>query len=264
MEQVIVNLAVNARDAMPSGGRLLIESKNMDFTEALGDNKTPLPPGRYVSLAVSDTGVGIDAETQARVFEPFFTTKAAGEGTGLGLATVYGIVRQSGGFISLYSEPGQGTSFKIFFPRVDEAVEAIGHVPASAEAPRGDETILVVEDAPAVRTLVRRVLERLGYHVLVAEDGESAMVLSLAYDGPIHLLVTDVIMPRMGGRALADQFALARPDARVLFVSGYTDDAVMQHGVLEPTVHYLEKPFTPDTLARKVRRVLDTALASRA
>jgi PAS domain S-box-containing protein len=257
LEQVIVNLAVNARDAMPNGGRLMIESKNVEFIEAFSEGETSYPAGRYVTLAVSDNGTGMDAATQARVFEPFFTTKEPGKGTGLGLATVYGIVKQAGGYISLYSEPGSGTSFKIYFPRVDDSLDAPEELAAPLALPRGAETILVVEDEPAVRSLVRQVLERQGYHVLEVPDGESALDIASKHQGPIHLLLTDVVMPRMSGRIVADRFAAIRGDARILFVSGYTDDAIVHHGVLESGLQFLEKPFTPDALARKVREVLD-------
>ncbi|MGQ0641212.1 MAG: PAS domain S-box protein [Gemmatimonadaceae bacterium] len=259
MEQVVVNLAVNAQDAMPNGGRLLIESKNVTFTEPVNQNNASLPAGRYVTLTVSDTGGGMDTETQARVFEPFFTTKQPGQGTGLGLATVYGIVRQSGGFISVYSERGAGTTFKIYFPRVDDAVGERSDRVLKFTPLTGTETVLVVEDAAPVRAIIQQVLRRHGYNVLEAVDGENALQIGADHDGPIHLLLTDVVMPRMGGRALAEHFGRLRPDTRVLFVSGYTDDAIVQHGVLEPGVNYLEKPFTPDDLARKVRHLLDTA-----
>jgi PAS domain S-box-containing protein len=259
MEQVIVNLAVNAQDAMPNGGRLLIESKNVTFNERVDQNNTSLPAGRYVTLTVSDTGVGMSAETQARVFEPFFTTKQPGQGTGLGLATVYGIVRQSGGVISVYSEPHAGTTFKIYFPRVDDAAHPRDGLAHRVKDLTGSETVLVVEDAAPVRIIIQQILARCGYQVLEAADGERALQIGAAHEGPIHLLLTDVVMPRIGGRSLAEQFAALRPEARVLFVSGYTDDAIVRHGVLEPGVNYLEKPFTPDDLARKVRGVLDTA-----
>jgi CheY-like chemotaxis protein len=201
----------------------------------------------------------MNAATQARVFEPFFTTKKVGEGTGLGLATVYGIVRQSGGHISVYSEPGAGTTFKIYFPRVDETAAVGDNGSAPSSIVTGSETVLVVEDSGPVRAIIQQVLKRCGYTVLEATDGESALTLGERHDGPIHLLLTDVVMPRMGGRTLAQQFHKVRPNTRVLFVSGYTDDAIAQHGVLDPGVEYLEKPFTPDTLAKKVRRVLDAA-----
>ena len=260
MEQVIVNLAVNARDAMPDGGRLLIESKNVTFDAAYAVRNRLYPAGRYVSLIVSDNGLGMDEEMQARIFEPFFTTKEPGKGTGLGLATVYGIVKQSGGYISVYSEPGNGTSFKIYFPRIDESDAPVERVSASVPAVGGTETLLVVEDDETVRKMVRLILERDGYIVLAVPNGEEALALATAHGGPIDLLVTDVVMPGISGRVLADRFAALRPESRLLFVSGYTDDALVYHGVLEAGMHYLEKPFTPDSLSRMVRRVLDSAL----
>jgi nitrogen-specific signal transduction histidine kinase/CheY-like chemotaxis protein len=259
MEQVIVNLAVNARDAMPDGGRLLIESKNIDFPEpGEPDQESPLyPSGRNVMLAVSDTGIGMDAETQKRIFEPFYTTKEPGKGTGLGLSTVYGIVRQSGGQISVYSEPGKGTSFKVYLPRVDDVPETREEIAAQAKSAAGRETVLIVDDDPAVLSIARYALDRLGYHVISMDDGESALAYLTKQNPPIDLLVTDLNMPRMSGRILADRFAAIHPYARILFVSGYTDDAVVRHDMLESGAHYLAKPFTPDSLARKVREVLD-------
>jgi len=241
LEQIIINLAVNARDAMPGGGRLTIEAANM-VVEAR--------PGRYVMLAVSDTGIGMDEQTKARVFEPFFTTKETGKGTGLGLATVYGIVKQAGGFITVDSEPGRGTTFKVYLPRVDEPVAPAIARPAPAEPRRGTETVLVAEDAPSVRLVTRQVLERYGYTVLEAPTGDIALRLAAKHHGPIHLLLTDVVMPGLSGRQLAGQLSLLRSEMKVLYVSGYAD-------TVEPGAAYLQKPFAPEALARRVRDVLD-------
>ena len=257
LEQVIMNLAVNARDAMPMGGKLTISTRNTDVAENEGRLHGLVPAGPYALIAVSDSGVGMDEQTQARIFEPFFTTKEQGKGTGLGLATVYGIVKQSEGFIVVDSETGCGTTFKIYLPRVDLRADAdVGHTAAPASL-RGVETVLVAEDAGGVRTVARQVLKRHGYVVLTAADGQSALDLAGDQDGPIHLLVTDVIMPEMSGRQLADRLREARPELKVLFVSGYTDDAIVRHGILEPGIAFLQKPFTPEALARKVREVLD-------
>jgi PAS domain S-box-containing protein len=257
LEQVIVNLAVNARDAMPDGGKLTIETANVDMDEAYVRDHPLTKAGPYVMLAVSDTGIGMDEQTQRRIFEPFFTTKEADKGTGLGLATVYGIVKQSGGFIWVYSELDHGTTFKVYLPRVTEPVEAAPQRVQPKESPRGTETVLLVEDAAAVRVVTRQVLDRLGYTVLEAPDGKVALHLATKHHGPLHLLVTDVVMPELGGRHLAEQLRALRPELRVLYVSGYTDDAVVRHGVLEAGTAYLQKPFTPEVLARKVREVLD-------
>jgi two-component system cell cycle sensor histidine kinase/response regulator CckA len=257
LEQVIVNLAVNARDAMPHGGQLLIETKNVDLDAAYAAAHAAVTAGPYVVLAVSDTGSGMDEATKARLFEPFFTTKEPGKGTGLGLSTAYGIVRQSGGFIWVYSEPGQGATFKIYLPRIAAKAERIEPSPLPAKVPRGTETILLVEDEPALRAVARRALERQGYVILEAPDGDSALALMAAHSGPLDLLVTDVVMPGLSGRELATRLVAARPGVRVLYTSGYTDDAIVQHGVLEAGIQFLQKPFTPDTLGRKVRDVLD-------
>ena len=258
LEQVIMNLAVNARDAMPNGGKLTLETGNVDLDEAYAADHYPARAGPFVLLAVSDTGIGMSEETQAHMFEPFFTTKEKGKGTGLGLATVYGIIKQSGGFIWVYSEVGHGTTFKLYLPRVEELAERASQpAQARARAGRGTETVLVVEDEAPVRSVARQVLERHGYTVLEAPSAEAALDIATRYSGIIHLLLTDVVMPGLNGRELASRLATLRPDARVIFMSGYTDDAVTRHGVLEPGSAYVQKPFTPDAIARKVREVLD-------
>lgn len=258
IEQVIMNLAVNARDAMPQGGKLTIDLANVELDEEFARRRMEIPPGSYVRLAISDTGVGMDKETQKRIFEPFFTTKGLGKGTGLGLATVYGIVSQSGGSILVYSEPGWGTTFKIYLPWAKEISETVptSHVPKIYPSP-GTETILLVEDESGVRDLVRDTLKEEGYVVLVAGNSAEALRLCHQHPDPIHLLLTDVVMPGLSGPQLAQALLPLRPHLRTLYMSGYTDEAIVQHGVLEAGVAFLHKPFTPQTLTHKVREVLE-------
>jgi len=257
IEQVLMNLAVNAKDAMPRGGKLTIETSNVDFDHDYTREHVTVKPGAYVMLAVSDTGTGMDAETCTRVFEPFFTTKEQGKGTGLGLSTVYGIVKQSGGYIWVYSEAGLGSSFKIYLPRVDEAAERAPARQVRQEAYRGTETILLVEDEAGVRALIRQVLRRQGYTVLDCSHGGEALLAAERHHGEIHLLLTDVVLPQMNGRELVERLLSLRSDMKVLFMSGYTDEAIAHHGVLTPGSAFVQKPFTNESLARKVREVLD-------
>ncbi len=258
IEQVLLNLAVNSRDAMPKGGTLTIETSEIELAESYSTLHFDVPPGPYVVLAVSDTGTGMDAKTLSHVFEPFFTTKEAGKGTGLGLSTVYGVVKQSGGHVTAYSEPGVGTTFKIYLPRVEDAPETDHGSSAPAALAGGTETILVVEDEEAVRRLACRALEAQGYTVLSAAGAREAIRLCEEHAGKIHLMLTDVVMPGVSGRDLARSAAAIRPSLRVLFMSGYTDDAIVHHGVLDAGTPFLQKPFTPRSLAQKVRWVLDT------
>jgi two-component system, cell cycle sensor histidine kinase and response regulator CckA len=257
IEQVLMNLAVNARDAMPHGGRLTIETAAVDLDESYAATHAGVVPGSYVMLAVSDTGGGMDEATRARIFEPFFTTKEQGKGTGLGLATVYGIVQQSGGYIWVYSEIGHGTAFKVYLPKaeVTQTVQPTGRDQAAAKA-SGWETVLLVEDENAVRALAREVLRRHGYVVLEARHGVDALRMAERHPDDIHLMITDGVMPHMGGRELAERLAAVRPKMKVLFMSGYTDQSVM-HRHITPGSAFLQKPFTPETFARKVRSVLD-------
>ena len=257
IEQVVLNLGVNARDAMPRGGKLIIRTENvrLDRTEA-AQLSASLKPGDYVMLSVTDTGAGMDEETMSHIFEPFFTTKGPGKGTGLGLATVYGIVRQTGGGISVESEPGKGSIFRIYLPQVSAPVDFTRSLPAPVEKSDNFETVLVVEDEDIVRELVCEVLEEQGYNVICARDGVEALNVAGGFDGTIHLLVTDVIMPHMNGHELAVKLSALRPDMKVLYVSGYSDNDIGDHGVLDPRYELLQKPFTPQTLARKIRDVI--------
>jgi two-component system cell cycle sensor histidine kinase/response regulator CckA len=258
IEQILMNLAANARDAMPRGGKLTIETVNVDLDEAYARQRADVRPGPYVMLAVSDTGVGIDKETQAHIFEPFFTTKGLGKGTGLGLSTVYGIVKQSGGYISVYSEMGQGATFKVYLPRI-EGAPSHPREEKLQSLPRGTETILLVEDAAPLLALAREFLEACGYVVLHSGNPLEAIRIAEQYDGPIPLLVTDVVMPEMSGRALAEKLTTLRPSMKVLYISGYTDDTILRYGAIDSGQAFLQKPFTRSALAVKVRDLLNTS-----
>jgi signal transduction histidine kinase len=255
VEQVILNLVVNARDAMPTGGKLTIETADVALDEHYALGHLPAKPGNYVMLAVSDTGTGMDKATQARIFEPFFTTKDRDKGTGLGLSTVFGIVQQSGGTIWVYSEPGQGTTFKIYLPRADGEL-ASEQPPTSPASLLGSETILLVEDEGQVRTVTASILRRYGYQVIIAHDGRAALLACEQHPTQIDLLLSDVVMPRMSGPELAKQLAPLRPKMKILFMSGYADDSVLRHGLLETGAAYLQKPITAETLGKKVREAL--------
>jgi hypothetical protein len=260
LQQVLMNLAVNARDAMPHGGKLTIKTSNIYVDEEYAQRHVSVKPGDYVLLSISDTGCGMDDETQERIFEPFFTTKELGKGTGLGLSTAYGIVKQSGGNIWVYSEVGAGTTFKIYLPRFDKVVDSQREQPVQDDPLIGTETILLVEDEEMVRDIASQALEENGYRVLAAQDTIHAQSLCQEHKGRIHLMLTDVVMPQMSGRALAERVATIRPEMRVLYMSGYTDDHIVHHGVLEEGMNFIEKPFTADQLARKVREVLNAAV----
>lgn len=259
LEQVIMNLVVNARDAMPKGGKLTIETGNVYLDQMYAKEHVSVEAGNYVMLAISDTGCGMDNEIRQRIFEPFFTTKAQGKGTGLGLSTVYGIVKQSGGNVWVYSEEDRGTTFKIYFPQIAEEAEEYRRATPKIEAPRGSETILLVEDADWVRKLARQVLERAGYRVVEASGADEAIsIIETSHNGTtVDLVLTDVIMPGMSGNDMSKHLLAMRPELPVLYMSGYTDDTIVQHGVLEPGINFIQKPFSPDALALKVREVLD-------
>jgi CheY-like chemotaxis protein len=256
VEQVLVNLAVNARDAMPGGGKLTIATRNADLDEEYARHHVGAGPGAFVVLTVSDTGHGMDEATMARIFEPFFTTKEVGKGTGLGLATVHGIVTQSGGHVEVWSEPGRGATFDVYLPRAD-ATDDDCPPEEGARAPRGTETVLLAEDEDGVRALAKVSLQANGYTVLEARSGDEAVRLADRHPGPVHLLVTDVVMPKMSGRQLAERVTANRPGLKVLYLSGYSADPAVRHGLAGPGLALLQKPFTPTLLARKVREVLD-------
>jgi nitrogen-specific signal transduction histidine kinase/ActR/RegA family two-component response regulator len=256
IEQVIMNLVVNARDAMPKGGRLTLETCNVDLDANYAVDHVSVKPGPYIMLAVSDTGVGMDAETVAHIFEPFYTTKESGRGTGLGLSTVYGIVKQSGGYIWVYSELGKGSTFKVYLPRVEEELEELGPERTVSREERGTGTILLVEDEEAVRELVQSILAGRGYNVLVADSPWQAEEVASKYAGEINLLLTDVVMPGRSGRELAARITARRPNIRVLYMSGYTENVVTSGGLLEEGLAFLQKPFSPKALLHKIREVL--------
>jgi CheY-like chemotaxis protein len=258
IEQVIMNLSINARDAMPHGGMLTIETKIVELDDTyFHHHAVEGYPGSFVMLSVTDTGIGIDKETQSRIFEPFFTTKEKGKGTGLGLSSVYGIVKQNDGFTWVYSEPGQGTVFKIYLPNVVEDVEVVRDKEVSIEKLRGSETVLVVEDDEMVLNFIRKSLKGHGYQILEAQNGQQALQVIEEYEGTIHIVVTDVVMPKMSGRELARHLQKLSPEMKVLCMSGYSDNAITRHGILEKGVEFIQKPLTPESLLLKLREVLD-------
>ena len=263
INQIIMNLVVNSRDAMPQGGNLTIKTANADLNENyFREHGIKETPGPYIMLAVSDTGSGIDKETQEHILEPFFTTKEVGKGTGLGLSTVYGIVKQSNGFIWIYSEPGKGTTFKVYLPKVKGDAEPEEKEQTPVDDLGGSETVLIVEDDNRLLKLAQKILQSYGYRILEAENGEEALKIGKEHEGPIHLLLTDVVMPSMGGREAADRLQPLYPQMKVIYMSGYTDNAIVHHGVLEPGLNFLGKPFTPESLVRKVREALDVGRSS--
>jgi two-component system cell cycle sensor histidine kinase/response regulator CckA len=257
LSQVILNLVANARDAMRKGGRLTLETSNAYLGEAYAREHLDVVPGPYVQLSVTDSGEGMDKETIGRIFEPFFTTKEKGSGSGLGLATVYGIVRQSGGHIWVYSEPGRGTTFKIYLPRVGKPPELHGSLAESEDASNGNETILLVEDSKLLAKVTRDFLSSAGYRVLLAAEGSEALQIAEGFPERIHLLLTDVVMPHMNGRELSEQLLKKRPELKVLFMSGHTAGVISQNVLLDDDVAFIEKPFTHDALGRKIRQMLD-------
>jgi two-component system, cell cycle sensor histidine kinase and response regulator CckA len=259
LEQALLNLTVNARDAMPGGGRITIETSNAIVDDTYIRRRPVVPAGRYVVLTVSDTGCGIPQGIQSRIFEPFFTTKEKGKGTGLGLAMVYGIVKQSGGYVWVYSEEGQGAAFKIYLPAVEQPVETSEPAASPVEKLEGSETILLVEDEISVRELISQYLRDIGHTVAEASDGSEALEVARRYQGPVHMLVTDMVMPKMSGRELADRLLQQNPQLKVLFISGYTSDSAARHGILEGEMAFLQKPFGLRDLARKIREVLNTS-----
>ncbi len=257
IEQVIMNLVVNARDAMPKGGKITLETKNVDIDENYAGNHISVIPGSYVMFSISDTGIGMSDETRTRIFDPFYTTKEKGKGTGLGLSTVYGIIKQSRGNIWVYSEPGKGTTFKIYLPRVEKPISETELKIRKIDTLTGSETILVVEDDEIVRNITKKILQGYGYIVLKAACGEEAIEISKTYKGSIHLLLTDVVMPGISSRDTEMNIKSSRPEIRVLYMSGYTDNTIVHYGVLDPGKEFIAKPFTPESIARKVREVID-------
>jgi len=257
LQQIVMNLALNARDAMPEGGKLTIETANVEFDEEYIREHPMVKAGPYSMLAISDNGIGMDAATRSHIFEPFFTTKEKGKGTGLGLSTVYGIVKQSNGFIWIYSEPGTGTTFKIYFPRIEGEITKVAGESKPNDDFRGFETVLIVEDEKAVRALAARILHERGYNVLEASDGKEALRIVGEYAGKIDLIITDVVMPGMSGRELVSKIEVLHPGIKTLYISGYTDDVIVHHGILDSNVAFLQKPFTNESLARKVREVMN-------
>ncbi|MFH0998040.1 MAG: ATP-binding protein, partial [Pseudomonadota bacterium] len=256
LDQILANLCVNSRDAIAGVGKVTIETQNNTFDDTYCANHPGFVPGDYVMLAVSDDGCGMDKETLANLFEPFFTTKTVGKGTGLGLSTIYGIVKQNNGFINVYSEPGQGTTFKVYFPQTRETAKARG-APVAGTIARGTETVLLVEDEEAILSLGKAMLERFGYTVLAARTPEEAIAMTEQQEGPIHLLVTDVVMPGMNGKELKVRIEGLKPNIKAIFMSGYTSNVILHRGILESDVHFLQKPFSVNSLAGKVREVLD-------